>query len=576
MSHKKAQKGQLRLTIVVIMFAVAFSSTHAQTKQDDTNAALREKAFSLLESVAGQLNTLQSPENRARLGANIVDSLWKHDEKRARALLVLVQEDINTALDFKKRLDQTDEHTFMVFSKLRVDTAERIAKYDGESALAFLHATAPRSDKPLPEFLFHNERELELRLAKQVAASNPDAALKVGRKSLEQGFSTDLVTLLTQLNTKHQEQTQVLYKEIVNKLKDVDLTSNWEASNLVELLVQAFKPPAADATTYRELVVLLTSSALSNGCANTMKEEDERADYCRWVGTLLPRTQMLDPRAARLKHWVEDEQPEEQAEPSIDLNELVQDATPEEVLALVTKYPDRAEGIIYHAIMKLRISGEFEQARKIANRHLTDSQNLRAVVAQLEFDEKLRTLDDAMLAQLETRIGALENAEERVRALIELYQQYGGNNPKTSLKLLDQTSEIVDGMKPSKQQTVLQIKTAMMYCLEKNDRGLSIMESLLPRLNELVDTAAKLDGYDTTYLRDGEWNMSANGAVGELLTLMAQNAGHFAWCDFDRAVSLAGRFDRTEIRLMAQVKLAQGILAGPPKRVRQLFHLYRH
>jgi hypothetical protein len=35
---------------------------------------------------------------------------------------------------------------------------------------------------------------------------------------------------------------------------------------------------------------------------------------------------------------------------------------------------------------------------------------------------------------------------------------------------------------------------------------------------------------------------------------------------FDRAVSLAAQFERTEIRMMAQLKLAQGILAGPPKR----------
>jgi hypothetical protein len=125
MSRKKAQKGQRLFAILILMFAVVFSSAYAQTQQDDNNAALREKAFSLLESVAGQLNTLQSGENRARLGANIVDSLWKHDEKRVRALLLLVQEDINAGLDVKKKLDQTDEHTFMVFSKLRVDTADR-------------------------------------------------------------------------------------------------------------------------------------------------------------------------------------------------------------------------------------------------------------------------------------------------------------------------------------------------------------------------------------------------------------------------------------------------------------------
>ena len=51
------------------------------------DAALREKAFDLLESIAGQLSILQSSENRARIGSNIVGSLWSHDEKRARAIL---------------------------------------------------------------------------------------------------------------------------------------------------------------------------------------------------------------------------------------------------------------------------------------------------------------------------------------------------------------------------------------------------------------------------------------------------------------------------------------------------------
>jgi hypothetical protein len=70
----------------------------------------------------------------------------------------------------------------------------------------------------------------------------------------------------------------------------------------------------------------------------------------------------------------------------------------------------------------------------------------------------------------------------------------------------------------------------------------------------------------SSWLRDGEWNMSTDGSLGELLTFMSQNAGQYAWCDFDRAVDLAAQFERIEIRMMAQVKLAQAILAGPPKR----------
>ncbi|HET7112720.1 MAG TPA: hypothetical protein VFI57_03715, partial [Pyrinomonadaceae bacterium] len=90
-------------------------------------------------------------------------------------------------------------------------------------------------------------------------------------------------------------------------------------------------------------------------------------------------------------------------------------------------------------------------------------------------------------------------------------------------------------------------------------------ESLLPKLNELVEVAVKLDGYDTNYLRNGEWNMSGSDGIGGILTQLSQRAGYFAWSDFDRAVSLSSQFERPEIRLMAHLKLAQSILAGPPQ-----------
>jgi hypothetical protein len=143
----------------------------------------------------------------------------------------------------------------------------------------------------------------------------------------------------------------------------------------------------------------------------------------------------------------------------------------------------------------------------------------------------------------------------------------GANDREAAVKLLNQASGIVDTMKPGKGQTETQMSLAMMYCLAKSDRGFAIMESLVPKINDLVNAAAKLDGFDARYLRDGEWNMTGEGSVGSLLTRLAQNAGYFAWCDFDRAVSLAAQFERPEIRLMAQLKLAQGILAGPPKRL---------
>jgi hypothetical protein len=143
-----------------------------------------------------------------------------------------------------------------------------------------------------------------------------------------------------------------------------------------------------------------------------------------------------------------------------------------------------------------------------------------------------------------------------------------GSDHKAALKLLDQANGMAGDMTSGREQTEAQMALAIMYCSEKSDRGLAVMESLIPKLNELVNAAAKLDGYDYSNLRQGEWNMNNQGSVGSLLTALAQNAAHFAWCDFERAVSLTMQFERIEIRLMAQLKLAQGILAGQPTRIR--------
>ena len=108
--------------LLAIVLCPSYARAQVADKSQTKDAALREKAFNLLESVAGQLSNLQSPENRARLGANIADSIWKHDEKSARALVALVQDDINAGLANRELADPKDSHTIKVFLKLRVDT----------------------------------------------------------------------------------------------------------------------------------------------------------------------------------------------------------------------------------------------------------------------------------------------------------------------------------------------------------------------------------------------------------------------------------------------------------------------
>ena len=126
---------QSRLSALGLILAafLCFQTAHAQQTTSPENdqaaakTALRDKAFALLESLSDQLSILQSAENRARIGSNIADSIWHHDEKRARALFANVEEDISLGLQFHENSAATARR-LSVFIKLREDNAERLAK----------------------------------------------------------------------------------------------------------------------------------------------------------------------------------------------------------------------------------------------------------------------------------------------------------------------------------------------------------------------------------------------------------------------------------------------------------------
>ena len=559
-----SHRSLLALALLLTLF-----SGYAQAQQDKNTpskeeiAALREKAFKLLESVASQLNTLQSAENRARMASNLVDSLWQHDETRARALIRLVQEDINGELR-KERPRPFEDTTLRVFLKLRSDTAERIAKYDAEAALEFLKTTEPDPEKVPPDVVY-SDQTIELQLAKKVAADKPEVALKLARQALDKRISTEVLMLLAKLNRKHKAQAQILYKEIVEKIRATDPRDDWGAREGAQTLVQGFKPPDADEATYRELVGFIVTKALEHGCSKKVSDEDEAAEFCQWVtSTLRGDAAKIDSRASRLKQWpIYEEGDYSYAFAMDEINDLVEEGAMDQLEAIASKRPELQDLIASRAIEQAMQSGKYEEAGKYVDRFVTDAETKKEMREHLVNQQKFVEGYFANLEEAKKEIEANPDTRLRVVQLMMMSGVAASKDRDAGLKLLDQANGVVDAMDPGKEQAQFRISLASMYCMQKSDRGFAMMEALVPKLNELVELAVKMDGYDTSYLRDGEWNMSANGSIGAILTQLSQDAGYFAWSDFDRAVSLASQFERPEIRLMAQLKLAQGALAPP-------------
>jgi hypothetical protein len=338
---------------------------------------------------------------------------------------------------------------------------------------------------------------------------------------------------------------------------------NWTDLELTVQLVRTFQPPQADEEVYRDLIDVVLTTALASGCGNAERTNSQQACYI--VGSVFSRIERYYPvRAAPLKRWAADGQGIYAADGWAQVNEATQNGSVDEILSLRTKYPALQDQIYWSAVMKALNSGEVVKARQIAS-DVQDLESRRTMIAQIDRAQMRASVDADKLALIQQELGRMRRDEERIQLLFYVATSIGASDRKAALGLVNQAAEIVNSMKPGRSQLEAQLSLATVYCSLNNDRGFTIMESLLPRLNELVAAATTLDRVENNYFSDGEWNMSSNGAVGALLTRLAHNAGSFAKMDFDRSVALASQFERYEIRLMAQLKIAQSVIGEQPK-----------
>jgi hypothetical protein len=117
------------------------------------------------------------------------------------------------------------------------------------------------------------------------------------------------------------------------------------------------------------------------------------------------------------------------------------------------------------------------------------------------------------------------------------------------------------------------------------------MQSVIAQVNRLIEAAAVLDGFENRYLQDGEWLRRGQTSLSNLVNNLDENLAFLAGRDVDRAgqevdrahspegasasirsrasdstrslddaISLSNQLERPEVRLMAQLQIAQGVL----------------
>lgn len=554
-----------------------------EKEKEEAREELRKKALDLLDVLVGDARTLRVPENRVRVLVGAGEVLWPFDEKRARAIFREAASHINEAARRALTGDaERRQRVFWSIVSLREETLRTVARRDPELALELLHATRqpPAVTPARAEFAPDAELRLETQLALQVAAADPKRALRMAEESLARGLSFEVTDLAARLHERDPEAGRGFAAEVVRRVRAESLKQgNMPIFVAVRLLdatggagtsilisggegrgVYRSKPLKLDAQSERDLYDVLVSAALAG------RESEFLESF-------------LEPRLAEVeKHWPERapalrrrveerrrrQSPEERA--AQQYAPLWSQDSPEPLLEAAAKAPARArEGLYTGAAFKAAQAGDHARARRLIEEHVQNSPNRAQLLQQLDNLTLAHAIRQKKLEDARALSAGLRPKERRAAALAQLaVLAAAADDRKLARQMLEEARQLAGERPRSVEQLNAHLQLARAYALVEPARSFEIVEAVVDRANDMIAAADVLDGFlgGPEIFRSGELVMhSGLASLEEIFDQYGKELAELARADFGRAAAAAARFQRLEVRTMARLLIAQGLLS---------------
>ena len=557
------------LAAFFLLVSPALTAAQEETPTEVEAEALRandKQAFELLETIAGGIPSLRAVENRIYLTNAVADLLWTRDEKRARGLFDTVTREMVSVVANFDPSDQ-EHNELWTIQQERQEIMERMAHRDPAMAMAFLKATRPPITPESGQFRA-NEMQLELHLAGLMAAEDPAQALRIARANLRKGSLGDVIPLLSQIGAKDRDSAQSLYGEIVDQLKNEDLARNHEVTNVAWTLLNSYQPPEAKEETYRELIDLLVGSVLSISPRDSTRVSFAQNNYGQLRPAMTEIEKYAPGRVPALREWIQGVRRTQ--DPGMRVNEefseLAEKGTVDDILALASKYPPEYQPQIQdQAMWKALNSGDPNRARQIVSELVSDPVRRQQMLGQLENQMAWSKVQENQIAEARRMLSRVKSVDQRVNMLISMARNVASKgDKKQSLDLLAEARTVLDSSPQDASKLNLRMQLAQNYSSLDSEQGVALLESIVLRVNQLVAAAVILDGIEQRYLKEGEWQKANYSSLGNLINTLSQQLGELARHDPAGACYLSNQLERPEIRLMAQLAIAQSLFAGMP------------
>lgn len=608
MNSRMISKLARSFLIALLLNSIAISSAPAQSASRENSSKSAEdkkareqrekKALVIVDEIIRETESLRLPENRVRIDIALAGALWSRDEKRARLLFKQAVASLIEITTAAAAADASDrDYLSQLPQQLRQEILQVVATYDAGLALEFLRATRPVSPREQSYGQPNYESQLEMRLAIQVAARNPQEALLVGEDSLKLGLGQDVTNLLYNLNSSDKAAADTFLNDILKQLRSgessknqaapyiaLTLLHNWIDTNRAapdpsgEQSTSGFALRNLNADTARELSGMIINEVLNSGSTTSAEQPrgfmggvvfsgpypGQLLGIIQQLKPILPDVEKLSPAqfSALNKKIAEfDKYNEAQQGPWAKYQQLSQTGTAEELMqAAKTAPPGVSEGLLQQAAWKAISQNNAEVAHQVMER-ISDPRQRAEIELNLVRRSFQRAQSEKKLAEARSLLSRLPT-EERVVMLAQMatFNATDGNKP-LALELLGEAEALLGDRALSYEQLRARLQIATAYEQLNWGKSAELIERTINQLNELAVAALVLNGFDLQqYFRNGELVINSGNSLNEMAQESAQRLGALSRQDLDRAKLVAEEFQRPEMRVMALLQIAQAAL----------------
>src|SRR5215831_8796671 len=241
-----------------------------------------------------------------------------------------------------------------------------------------------------------------------------------------------------------------------------------------------------------------------------------------------------------------------------------QGGSSDSLVTAASQAPPQIQSRLYQSAAQRAIDeGNIDKAVDIATNHL-DENGRNAIMQAVDFKKLTTTASAEKLNEIKQKLAALPSDNDRIKYLIDLAKATQKDNPKLAQKFMDDARNLVSRRAMDYDDFGNQIKVADAYATVDPKKSFEILDAGIAQLNELLQAATVLNGFEVDVFKDGELTLRSDNDLVGMVARFGGELSSLAKLDFEGARGTADKFLMQEPRMNARLMIVQGVLGTHP------------